>query len=124
MQDWDKANSSHSPIPFERTYVARDEPDVSIFKQNVGSFTLGNGAAVHIQSFGVFNMTLWDDVMAQFMPLTSRDIILVGGRRFSIRFLGKSHVTGYAARLWKTTALSFLGTCPLFVIHPLMGQAC
>ncbi|CAK0787972.1 hypothetical protein CVIRNUC_011194 [Coccomyxa viridis] len=75
--DWENANSSQTAIPFEREYMVRGEPGVSVFKQNIGSFTLGNGAAVHIQSFGMFNMTLWDDVMAQFMPLTPRDIILV-----------------------------------------------
>ena len=99
MQDWEKANSSHTAIPFEREYMVRGEPGVSVFKQNIGSFTLGNGAAVHIQSFGMFNMTLWDDVMAQFMPLTPRDIILVGGCRLSFHYLVQTHMTHFAIGL-------------------------
>lgn len=77
-QDWDKANSSQTAIPFERQYTLSDEPSTPILKQNVGMFTLSSGAEVHIQSFGIFNLTLWDDVFAQFQPLTERDTILVG----------------------------------------------
>ena len=99
MQEWEKANSSHTAIPFEREYMVRGEPGVSVFKQNIGSFTLGSGAAVHIQSFGMFNMTLWDDVMAQFMPLTPRDIILVGGCRLSFHCLVQTHMTYFAIGL-------------------------
>ena len=101
MQEWEKANSSHTAIPFEREYAVRGEPGASVFKQNIGSFTLQNGAAVHIQSFGMFNMTLWDDVMTQFMPLTPRDIILVGGCRLSFHYLVKSHVSNCTVVLWK-----------------------
>ena len=100
MQGWAEANSSHTAIPYEREYMVRDDPGNTILKQNIGSFTLGNGAAVHIQSFGMFNMTLWDDMMAQFMPLTPRDIILVGGRRLSVHSLPASHANGCAALLW------------------------
>lgn len=78
VQEWSDTNTSHTDIPFERKYMMRNEPGVDILKQNIGQFTLNNGAAVHIQSFGIFNMTLWDDVMAQFMPLAPNDIILVG----------------------------------------------
>jgi hypothetical protein len=77
-QDWDKANSSQTAIPFERQYTLSDEPSVPVLKQNVGMFMLSSGAEVHIQSFGIFNLTLWDDVFAQFEPLTERDTILVG----------------------------------------------
>ena len=49
-QDWDKANSSHTSIPFEKEYTVRDEPQINIFKQNVGNFSLTNGASVHIRS--------------------------------------------------------------------------
>ena len=44
-------------------------------------FTLKGGAEIHIQSFGIFNLTLWDDVMAQFQPLTPQDVIYVGEKR-------------------------------------------
>ena len=78
MQDWKDANASHTTIPFERDYTLSDEPTTTILKQNIGMFTLSSGAEVHIQSFGIFNLTLWDDVMAQFQPLTSQDIIYAG----------------------------------------------
>ncbi len=78
VQDWSNVNSSHTRIPFKRKYMIRDEEGVDILKQNIGNFTLKNGAEVHIASFGIFNLTLWDDVMAQFAPLTSNDVILVG----------------------------------------------
>lgn len=78
LQDWDKANSSHTPIPYEQRYMVRDEPEGVVLKQNVGMFMLGSGAEVHIQSFGIFNISLWDDVFEQYMPLSDRDIIIVG----------------------------------------------
>ena len=81
MQDWRDANASQTSIPFERNYTLSDEPDTTILKQNVGRFTLRGGAEIHIQSFGIFNLTLWDDVMAQFEPLTTQDIIYAGEDR-------------------------------------------
>lgn len=30
------------------------------------------------RSFGIFNISLWDDVFAEFGPLTEKDIIIVG----------------------------------------------
>ena len=35
------------------------------------------------RSFGIFNMSLWDDVFAEFTPLTEKDIIIVGVARHS-----------------------------------------
>ena len=78
MQDWSEANATQTSIPFERDYTLSDEPATTILKQNVGMFTLKSGAEIHIQSFGIFNLTLWDDVMASFMPLTEDDIVYVG----------------------------------------------
>ncbi len=78
MQDWRDANASQTSVPFEREYMLSDEPTVSILKQNIGMFTLRSGAEVHIQSFGIFNLSLWDDVMAQFQPLTDDDVIYIG----------------------------------------------
>ncbi|KAK9916493.1 hypothetical protein WJX75_003317 [Coccomyxa subellipsoidea] len=77
FMDWDKTNSSQTAVPFEKEYTVRDEPNVNIFKQNVGNFSLTNGASVHIRSFGIFNISLWDDVFAEFLPLTENDTIVV-----------------------------------------------
>lgn len=57
---------------------------IPILKQNVGMFRLKNGVQVHFQSFGIFNLTLWDDVMTKFMPLSKNDTIFVG-RYFPLR---------------------------------------
>ena len=77
LQEWKDATQAHTSIPFNRSYAIRNEPG-TILKQNVGSFTLRNGASVHIRSFGIFNLSLWDDVMADFAPVTKDDIIVVG----------------------------------------------
>ena len=29
-------------------------------------------------SFGIFNLELWDDAMAKFLPLTKKDVLYVG----------------------------------------------
>jgi hypothetical protein len=79
IQEWKDAMPALTSIPFNRSYAIRNEPG-SILKQNVGSFTLRNGASVHIRSFGIFNLSLWDDVMAEFAPITKDDIIVVGKR--------------------------------------------
>ncbi|CAL8467294.1 g6831 [Coccomyxa elongata] len=77
FMDWDKTNASHISIPFSKEYTLSDEPTTKIFKQNIGNFSLSNGASIHIRSFGIFNISLWDDVFAEFMPLTEKDVILV-----------------------------------------------
>ena len=33
---------------------------------------------VHFVSFGTFNLELWDDAMAKFLPLTKKDVLYVG----------------------------------------------
>ncbi len=48
-QDWEKTNSSHTSIPFSREYALSDEPNTYVFKQNIGNFSLTNGASVHIR---------------------------------------------------------------------------
>ena len=49
-----------------------------VYKQFVGGFLLPHRVPVYLRSFGVLNLTLWDDVMGEFMPLTSDDIIIAG----------------------------------------------
>ena len=71
---------AHTSIPFERPYTLSDEPDTTIFKQNLGNFTLRNGAEIHIRSFGIFNLTLWDNVMAELAPFSDKDTLIVGAR--------------------------------------------
>ena len=72
LQDWKDASQALTSIAFNRSYPIRDEPGASILKQNIGSFTLRNRASVHIRSFGIFNLQLWDDVMAEFAPITTK----------------------------------------------------
>jgi hypothetical protein len=45
--------------------------------QFVGNFTMESEGEVHVRCFGIFNLTLWDDVLAEFMPLTQDDVIMV-----------------------------------------------
>lgn len=78
LQDWMHANESHIHIPFEREYMINQTPGHHIYKQFVGGFLLPNRMPVYLRSFGVLNLTLWDDVMGEFMPLTSNDIIIAG----------------------------------------------
>lgn len=33
---------------------------------------------VHLVSFGIFNLELWDDAMAKFLPMTKKDVLYVG----------------------------------------------
>ena len=80
MQDWSEATPAHTSIPFDRPYTLSDEPETTIFKQNLGNFTLDSGAEVHIRSFGIFNLSLWDDVMAELAPFSDRDTLIVGAR--------------------------------------------
>lgn len=78
LQHWDHANESYIHIPFEREYMINETPGHHIYKQFVGGFLLFNSVPVYLRSFGVLNLTLWDDVMGEFMPLTSNDIIIAG----------------------------------------------
>lgn len=81
LQHWELANASHIHIPFERQYLIDHSPYHPIYKQFVGGFLLPNRTPVYLRSFGVLNLTLWDDVMAEFMPLTSQDVIIAGKHR-------------------------------------------
>jgi len=77
LQPWEEAQANQTAVPFEKQYYIRDT-EQPILKQNVGMFKLRSGAEVHFQSFGIFNLDLWDDVIKKFMPLTKKDIIFVG----------------------------------------------
>lgn len=77
MQPWEEASPNQTAVPFERKYLIRDT-ETPILKQNIGMFRLKSGAEIHFQSFGIFNLELWDDVMAKFMPLSKKDIVFVG----------------------------------------------
>ena len=78
MQDWRDANSSQTSIPFERHCMLSDDAATTVLTQNIGMFMLRSGAEIHFQFFGSLNLSLWDDVMAHFEPLTQRDVIYVG----------------------------------------------
>lgn len=77
VQAWEDAHPNQTSVLFEKQYMIRDT-ETPILKQNVGMFKLKNGVEVHFQSFGIFNLSLWDDVMAKFKPLTKKDILFVG----------------------------------------------
>jgi len=55
----------------------------TVKRRYVGQFLLHNGLEVYLRSFNVFNLTLWDDTMAQFGELTEQDILV---RRASLPF--------------------------------------
>lgn len=60
-------------------YEARAlQPGLHVTKKYVGGFEVDNGLHVHLRSFNVFNLTLWDDVMAQFGDLGEDDILVRG----------------------------------------------
>lgn len=68
-----------SELKLDKDYRARAlQPGLHVTKKYVGEFELDNGLHVYLRSFNVFNLTLWDDVMAQFGDLREDDI-LVGG---------------------------------------------
>ncbi|CAL5222153.1 g4478 [Coccomyxa viridis] len=73
---WEEAKPNQTSVPFEKQYFIRDT-EATILKQNVGMFKLRNGVEVHFQSFGSFNMSLWDDMMEKFKPLSKKDILFL-----------------------------------------------
>lgn len=73
---WEDATANHTSVPAEKQYMARDS-EQPIMKQNIGMFKLRNGAEVHLVSFGIFNLELWDDAMAKFLPMTKKDVLYV-----------------------------------------------
>ena len=77
MQPWETASPNQTAVPFEKQYTIA-ETGKPILKQEIGMIRLKNGVEVHFQSFGVFHLDLWDDVMEKFLPLTKRDILYVG----------------------------------------------
>ena len=77
LQPWEEAKPNQTSVPFEKQYFIRDT-ETPILKQNVGMFRLRNGVEVHFQSFGIFNVSLWDDMLEKFKPLTKKDILFVG----------------------------------------------
>ena len=83
LQPWEEAYPNQTTVPFKNEYMIRDT-ETPILKQNVGMFKLKNGVEVHFQSFGIFNISLWDDVMAKFKPLTKKDILFVGKKLLPI----------------------------------------
>lgn len=52
----------------------------TILKQYLGEIQLQGNGSIHLRSFGQFNLSLWDDVLADFEQehgkLTPRDIIM------------------------------------------------
>lgn len=57
-----------------------------MYVQFVGNFSMEGGGEVHVRCFGIFNLTLWDDVMEEFQPLTRNDVIMVNFGAWYPRF--------------------------------------
>ncbi len=71
---WDQ---ERIPVAMARNYTARGIPAPFVIpRQYIGQFEMASGAQVYLRAFGRFNLTLWDDVMAEFEPLTERDVIV------------------------------------------------
>ncbi|CAL8469668.1 g9209 [Coccomyxa elongata] len=76
-----------SDIKLQGDYVhAWGNAQTSVAKQFVGEFTLNNGAQVIIRSFGTYQAQLWDDIFAEFAPITEKDVILVNFGAWYPRF--------------------------------------
>jgi hypothetical protein len=72
---WDQ---ERIPPAMDRNYTARGVPsDFKIPRQYLGAFALRSGARVILRAFGRFNLTLWDDVFEEFLPLADTDVIVV-----------------------------------------------
>lgn len=66
-----------SELKLDKEYRARAlAPGLHVTKKYVGEFSLDSGLQVYLRSFNVFNLTLWDDVMAQFGELQDDDILV------------------------------------------------
>ena len=59
-------------------YKGREWPEGrNILKQYWADVTLKGGLQIAVRCFGRYNSSLWDDVFAEFAPLTERDLIIV-----------------------------------------------
>lgn len=52
----------------------------------MGEFQLSTGAQVYVRDFGVYNQTLFDDVLSDFAPLRSTDVLLLNWGAWYPRF--------------------------------------
>ncbi len=60
----------------------------------MGEFRLTNGAQVYVRDFGVYNQTLFDDLLSDFAPLRSDDVLLLNWGAWYPRFAWGSSEVG------------------------------
>ncbi|KAK9907951.1 hypothetical protein WJX75_000456 [Coccomyxa subellipsoidea] len=88
------------PVAMEHDYIARGIPgDFRIPRQYIGRFDLKSGAQVFLRAFGRFNLTLWDDVFAEFQPLTDNDVIVFNFGAWYPRY--NVHESGDPWKAWQ-----------------------
>ena len=73
-----------------------------------------------LRAFGRFNLTLWDDVFKEFLPLTDNDVIVVNFGAWYPRY--NVHESGCVPCLGGNACLAAEQcrcACPLYTITPL-----
>ncbi len=63
-------------------------------KQFVGEFLLDSGARVYLRDFGVYNQTLFDDILSDFAPLRATDVLVLNWGAWFPRFAWNSNEVG------------------------------
>ncbi len=62
----------------------------------MGEFQLESGGQVVVRDFGVYNQSLFDDVLSDFAPLRSSDVLIVNWSAWYPRFSwDQKEVGGY-----------------------------
>lgn len=87
-------------------------------KQFVGEFLLGSGARVYLRDFGVYNQTLFDDILSDFAPLRASDVLVLNWGAWYPRFAFYSNEVG----LISLTALVSSGVQSETMFMPSEGQ--
>jgi hypothetical protein len=64
-------------MPGLGNYSAPGYPKKYVLKQYIGNLYLESGGSIHLRSFGILNISLWDDVLRDFGKLTDQDVLLV-----------------------------------------------
>lgn len=79
----------------------------------MGDFDFGSGASVHLRDFGVYNQSLYDDLLSDFQPLRDTDVLVVNWGAWYPRFSwnqkevrAESHSSAAPAHFVKSTVIS------------------
>ena len=60
----------------------------------MGEFLLDSGARVYLRDFGVYNQTLFDDILSDFAPLRATDVLVLNWGAWYPRFAWNSNEVG------------------------------